>query len=178
MASSQTAMSCLCTGRHASGRSGAYVGRPQRASDPEAGRRSLAEREEERAAGAREDRRRLVGHVASTVGSPTPARSTCTPSTRRSTSTTRAARELWKFCWATGSGSHVEFIAHLIDEQPADDRPPDWWEHGAQSPATNPTRRRRQPRSVSRPPSKQRDCARTADFQSLSVTGKRSSLSS
>jgi hypothetical protein len=41
--------------------------RPQRASDPEAGRRSLAEREEERAAGAREDRRRLVEHVASTV---------------------------------------------------------------------------------------------------------------
>jgi hypothetical protein len=32
--------------------------------DPEAGRRSLAEREKERAAGAREDRRRLVEHVA------------------------------------------------------------------------------------------------------------------
>jgi hypothetical protein len=28
----------------------------------------------------------------------------------------RAARELWKFCWADGGGSHLEFVASLIDD--------------------------------------------------------------
>jgi hypothetical protein len=30
-----------------------------------------------------------------------------------------AARELWKFCWAGGSSTHLELIARLIDEQTA-----------------------------------------------------------
>jgi hypothetical protein len=39
----------------------------------------------------------------------------------------RAARELWKFCWAGGGGSHLEFVASLID----DSAPPvDWWQRG------------------------------------------------
>jgi hypothetical protein len=39
----------------------------------------------------------------------------------------RAARELWKFCWADGGGSHLEFVASLIDD-PAP--PVDWWQRG------------------------------------------------
>jgi hypothetical protein len=38
----------------------------------------------------------------------------------------RAARELWKFCWA-GGGSHLEFVASLIDDLAA---PVDWWQRG------------------------------------------------
>jgi hypothetical protein len=39
----------------------------------------------------------------------------------------RAARELWKFCWAEGGGSHLEFVAILIE----DSAPPvDWWQRG------------------------------------------------
>ena len=39
----------------------------------------------------------------------------------------RAARELWKFCWVGGGGSHLEFVASLID----DSAPPvDWWQRG------------------------------------------------
>jgi hypothetical protein len=40
----------------------------------------------------------------------------------------RAARELWKFCWAEGGGSQLEFVASLIDD-PAP--PVDWWQRGA-----------------------------------------------
>ena len=40
----------------------------------------------------------------------------------------RAARELWKFCWAGGGGrSQLEFVASLIDDSGA---PPDWWQRG------------------------------------------------
>jgi hypothetical protein len=39
----------------------------------------------------------------------------------------RAARELWKFCWAEGGGSQLEFVASLIDD-PAP--PVDWWQRG------------------------------------------------
>jgi len=39
----------------------------------------------------------------------------------------RAARELWKFCWAEGGGSQLEFVARLIDD-PAP--PVDWWQRG------------------------------------------------
>jgi hypothetical protein len=39
----------------------------------------------------------------------------------------RAARELWKFCWAAGGGSQTEFVAGLIDDSAA---PLDWWQHG------------------------------------------------
>src|SRR5438552_18619222 len=42
----------------------------------------------------------------------------------------RAARELWKFCWAGGGGAHTEFIAHLIDEQTTDAHATDWWQRG------------------------------------------------
>lgn len=39
----------------------------------------------------------------------------------------RAAAELWKFCWAGGGGSDLEFVAGLID----DPAPPlDWWQRG------------------------------------------------
>ena len=43
----------------------------------------------------------------------------------------RAAQELWKFCWSSGSGSHVEFIAHTIQRLTDDQEPIDWWERGA-----------------------------------------------
>lgn len=43
----------------------------------------------------------------------------------------RAARELWKFCWSSGAGVDVEFIAHLIREQTANNAAPDWWQRGA-----------------------------------------------
>lgn len=39
----------------------------------------------------------------------------------------RAARELWKFCWAGGGASHLEFVASLIDDPAA---PVDWWQRG------------------------------------------------
>jgi hypothetical protein len=39
----------------------------------------------------------------------------------------RAARELWKFCWAGGGGSQTEFLADLIDDSAA---PLDWWRRG------------------------------------------------
>jgi hypothetical protein len=39
----------------------------------------------------------------------------------------RAARELRKFCWAEGGGSHLEFVASLTD----DSAPPvNWWQRG------------------------------------------------
>jgi hypothetical protein len=43
----------------------------------------------------------------------------------------RAARELWKFCWAGGTGAHVELVAHLIDEQATEGQAVDWWQQGA-----------------------------------------------
>jgi hypothetical protein len=43
----------------------------------------------------------------------------------------RAAGELWKFCWASGSRTHLEFIARLIDEQTANGETTDWWQDGA-----------------------------------------------
>jgi hypothetical protein len=42
----------------------------------------------------------------------------------------RAARELWKFCWSGGVGTHIEIVARLI-EQPIDDDDVDWWQAGA-----------------------------------------------
>ena len=42
----------------------------------------------------------------------------------------RAARELWKFCWSGGVGTHIEIVARLI-EQPIDDEEVDWWQRGA-----------------------------------------------
>jgi hypothetical protein len=43
----------------------------------------------------------------------------------------RAAGELWKFCWASGSSTHLELIARLIDEQTANGETTDWWQDGA-----------------------------------------------
>jgi hypothetical protein len=39
----------------------------------------------------------------------------------------RAARELWKFYWAGGGASHLEFVASLIDDSAT---PVDWWQRG------------------------------------------------
>jgi hypothetical protein len=40
----------------------------------------------------------------------------------------RATQRLWAFCWAAGSGAHVEFVADTIDRLP---EPIDWWQRGA-----------------------------------------------
>ncbi len=40
----------------------------------------------------------------------------------------RAARELWKFCWSGGGGSHTEMIAGLLDRMATDGETIDWWE--------------------------------------------------
>jgi hypothetical protein len=42
----------------------------------------------------------------------------------------RAAAELWKFCFARGGGTHVEFLASLLDRMTADAEAIDWWERG------------------------------------------------
>jgi len=42
----------------------------------------------------------------------------------------RAAGQLWKFCWASGSSTHLELIARLIDEQTANGETTDWWQDG------------------------------------------------
>jgi hypothetical protein len=43
----------------------------------------------------------------------------------------RAARELWKFCWGTGGGGHVELIVAHLHRLAEDDQVIDWWERGA-----------------------------------------------
>ena len=40
----------------------------------------------------------------------------------------RAARELWKFCWSGGSGTHTEMIAQLLNRMATDGETIDWWE--------------------------------------------------
>jgi hypothetical protein len=40
----------------------------------------------------------------------------------------RAARELWKFCWSGGGGTHTELIAHLLDQMATDGETINWWE--------------------------------------------------
>lgn len=40
----------------------------------------------------------------------------------------QAARELWKFCWLGGGGTHIEIIAHLLDQMAADGETINWWE--------------------------------------------------
>jgi hypothetical protein len=40
----------------------------------------------------------------------------------------RAARELWKFCWSGGVGTHIEMIAHLLDRMATDGETINWWE--------------------------------------------------
>lgn len=40
----------------------------------------------------------------------------------------KAARELWKFCWLTGSGSHVLFVARTLELWAAEGDAVEWWE--------------------------------------------------
>jgi hypothetical protein len=42
----------------------------------------------------------------------------------------RSAGQLWKLCWASGSSTHLELIARLIDEQTANRETTDWWQDG------------------------------------------------
>jgi hypothetical protein len=43
----------------------------------------------------------------------------------------RAARELWKFCWSGGGGTHIEIIAHVLDRMATDGETINWWERVA-----------------------------------------------
>jgi hypothetical protein len=43
----------------------------------------------------------------------------------------RAARELWKYCWGGGGGSHTRMMARLIEERAAAGEVIEWWELGA-----------------------------------------------
>jgi len=38
----------------------------------------------------------------------------------------RAARELWKFCFSGGAGTHSEIIAHLLETMDTDGDTIDW----------------------------------------------------
>jgi len=40
----------------------------------------------------------------------------------------KAARELWKFCWSTGSGSRAFFVAHTLELWAAEADQVAWWE--------------------------------------------------
>jgi hypothetical protein len=40
----------------------------------------------------------------------------------------KAARELWKFCWSGGGGSHVLFVAGTLEIWAAEADEIDWWE--------------------------------------------------
>jgi hypothetical protein len=40
-----------------------------------------------------------------------------------------SARELWKFCWSQGGGSHSVFVARTLELWAADADEVDWWEH-------------------------------------------------
>ncbi len=40
----------------------------------------------------------------------------------------RAARELWKFCFSGGAGTHSEITAHLLETMDTDGDTIDWWE--------------------------------------------------
>lgn len=40
----------------------------------------------------------------------------------------KAARELWKFCWSTGGGTHVLFVARTLELWADEAEEVDWWE--------------------------------------------------
>lgn len=40
----------------------------------------------------------------------------------------KAARELWKFCWSGGAGSGVVLVAKALDMWTAEGDEVDWWE--------------------------------------------------
>jgi hypothetical protein len=50
----------------------------------------------------------------------------------------KATRELWKFCWSGGSGSHMVFVARALETWAAEADEVDWREE-----AEKPRRRRR-----------------------------------
>ena len=43
----------------------------------------------------------------------------------------RAARELWKFCWLPGGGAGAERTARLLRDMAAEGDSVDWWQLGA-----------------------------------------------
>ena len=43
----------------------------------------------------------------------------------------RAARELWKFCWLAGAGAGVERTARVLRDMAAEGDCVDWWQLGA-----------------------------------------------
>jgi hypothetical protein len=40
----------------------------------------------------------------------------------------RAARELWKFCWSGGGGTHTDIIADVLDRMATDGESINWWD--------------------------------------------------
>jgi hypothetical protein len=40
----------------------------------------------------------------------------------------KAARELWKFCWSGGGGSHAVFVAGTLELWAVDGDHVDWWQ--------------------------------------------------
>ncbi len=40
----------------------------------------------------------------------------------------KATRELWKFCWSGGSGSHLVFVARTLELWADEADQVDWWE--------------------------------------------------
>jgi hypothetical protein len=40
----------------------------------------------------------------------------------------KATRELWKFCWSGGGGTHVLFVARTLELRAAEADEVDWWE--------------------------------------------------
>jgi hypothetical protein len=44
----------------------------------------------------------------------------------------KAARELWKFCWSHGSGSHVLVVARALELWASEAEQIDWWEEAEQ----------------------------------------------
>ncbi|GIH05746.1 hypothetical protein Rhe02_38130 [Rhizocola hellebori] len=40
----------------------------------------------------------------------------------------KAARQLWTFCWAGGSGAHIEAVAGTIDRLAGSDPAAEWWD--------------------------------------------------
>jgi hypothetical protein len=40
----------------------------------------------------------------------------------------KAARELWRFCWSQGGGSHPIFVARTLELWTAEADDVDWWE--------------------------------------------------
>jgi hypothetical protein len=50
----------------------------------------------------------------------------------------KAARELWKFCWSRGGGSHIVFTARALELWAAEADLADWWETAARRRRSSP----------------------------------------